>query len=252
MRVENVRRELAILLERREFTSVNREKSMTSLSGSSTIELVGLQFEADVDSVFGAVNHDYVERELAWYESMSLNVNDIPGGTPAVWKAVADSDGFINSNYGWCVFSEENGSQLNNVVNELSKNPESRRGIMIYTRPQMWTDYNKNGRSDFMCTNTVQYLIRNGELVTIVTMRSNDAIFGYRNDFHWQDYCRNQLLNCLLPAHPSLKLGKMIWNAGSFHVYSKHFYLVEHFLNTGETAITKKEFDEKYPDSEFK
>ena len=160
-------------------------------------------FNADEDSIFGEVNWDYVQREEAWYNSISLNVNDIPGGAPQIWKTVADPDGFINSNYGWAIYSPENGftkdpesparNQFKCVLAELKKNPESRRAIMIYTRPSMWLDYNKNGRSDFMCTNTVQYLIRGGKLNSIVNMRSNDSIFGFRNDRAWQKHVQEKL-----------------------------------------------------------
>jgi thymidylate synthase len=59
---------------------------------------------------------------------------------------------------------------------------------MIYTRPSMQFEYNRAGMSDFMCTNTVQYLIRGGNVHAIVNMRSNDVVFGYKNDYAWQNH----------------------------------------------------------------
>lgn len=222
LKVKDIRQKFENLLAAKTFTSLNRESSMTTLVGNSTIEILNASFVADEDSIFGTINHDYIKREEEWYNSMSLNVNDIPGGAPAVWKAVADKDGFINSNYGWCIYSPENGSQYDSVVNELSKSPESRRAIMIYTRPSMWLDYNKNGRSDFMCTNAVQYLIRDGQLHAVVQMRSNDAVFGFKNDKAWQQHVLNKLANDL-----SVPVGKLYWNVGSLHVYARHFYLID-------------------------
>lgn len=218
----DIRQHFRSLLEDKKFTGVNREASMTSLMGSRTIEIVGSTFIADEDFIFGEVNWSYVNREEQWYESMSLNVNDIPGGPPAVWKSVADKDGFINSNYGWCIYSPDNGNQYDKVVNELKSNPESRRAIMIYTRPSMWLDYNKNGRSDFMCTNSVQYLIRNGQVDAIVNMRSNDAVFGYRNDRAWQYHVLVKVA-----AAVGYVPGNLIWQTGSLHVYERHFYLID-------------------------
>lgn len=55
--------------------------------------------------------------------------------------------------------------------------------MMIYQRPQMQFQYNKNGMNDFICTNYAQLFIRNNKLIYIVDMRSNDAIFGFFNDF---------------------------------------------------------------------
>lgn len=195
---------------------------MTALTGNTTIEIVGATFLADEEAIFGELNHDYLAREEAWYNSQSLNVNDIPGGAPAIWKAVADKDGFINSNYGWAIYSLENECQYENALAELKKNPESRRAMTIYTRPRMWLDYNHNGRSDFMCTNTVQYLIREGKLISIVNMRSNDAVFGYKNDRFWQKHVQEKMA-----AELGVEVGDLIWQVGSIHVYARHYHLVD-------------------------
>ena len=98
---------------------------------------------------------------------------------------------------------------------------------MIYTRPNMWLDYNKNGRSDFMCTNTVQYLIRDGAVHAIVQMRSNDACFGYKNDRAWQQHVLEEVTAELNGSSNQYQVGNLYWNAGSLHVYSRHFYLID-------------------------
>lgn len=196
-------------------------KFVTDKTGVKTVEIIGANFLADEEYIFGEVNHDYVQKELDWYKSMSLNVNDIPN-TPAIWKQVADEDGMINSNYGWCIWHDDNFDQYERTVDELRQNPDSRRAIMIYTRPNMWEDYNKNGRSDFMCTNAVQYLIRDDKLHSVVQMRSNDVIFGYRNDRAWQHYVQLMLCNEL-----GIEAGDLIWNVGSLHVYERHFSFLE-------------------------
>ena len=199
-----------------------KEEYVTDKTGVKTLEIMNASFIADHPAIIGTVNEDYVERELAWYKSQSLNVNDIPGETPAIWKAVATEDGYINSNYGWCIWSDENHNQYTNVLDELKKNPDSRRANMIYTRPTMHSDYNRNGMSDFMCTNNVQYLIRNGELNALVYMRSNDAVFGYKNDWAWQKHVLDSLCKELnVPA------GQIYWNVSSLHIYERHFQLLK-------------------------
>jgi thymidylate synthase len=198
-----------------------REMYVTDKSGAKMLEIINASFIADKPAIFGNVNYDYVMRELMWYESQSLNVNDIPGGPPAIWKQVSDSEGWINSNYGWCIWSPDNYEQYHNVLEELKHNPESRRATMIYTRPNMWLDYNKNGRSDFMCTNAVQYLIRNNKLHCVVQMRSNDVVYGYKNDFAWQETVLNKLSSDL-----NIDMGDIHWSVGSLHVYERHFDLV--------------------------
>ena len=192
---------------------------VTDKTGVKTIEMIGATFEADEPTIFGEVNDEYVERELEWYRSMSLFVEDIPGKTPAIWQQVASKHGKINSNYGWAIWHSKNYCQYENVLHELMNFPNSRRAVMIYTRPSMWDDYNENGMSDFMCTNAVQYMIRDGQLVAVVQMRSNDVVFGYRNDYAWQRYVADQLTKALgLDVEP-----KIIWHVGSLHVYERHF-----------------------------
>ena len=232
---------------RHEFAKLYKDKKyVTDKSGIKTLEIVGASFWANSPLIFGAVNEDYVQRELDWYKSQSLNVNDIPGGTPQIWKQVADKDGFINSNYGWCVYSEENNNQFKHVLDELTERPDSRRATMIYTRPSMWGDHSKNGRSDFMCTNTVQYLVRDYRIYAIVSMRSNDAWAGYRNDYAWQSYVLDQLIQELSVRKKFYSRGEIYWNAGSLHIYERQFYLVDHYIKSGELSITKEKYDQLY------
>ena len=171
---------------------------------------------------------------MEWYLSQSLNVNDIPGETPKIWQAVASKDGLINSNYGYLVFNEKNFSQYQNVLAELKTNPNSRRAVMIYTRPSIHNEYSTDGMSDFICTNAVQYLIRDGRLHVVVQMRSNDAWAGYRNDYAWQVHVQTLLANDL-----GVLTGDIAWQVGNLHLYERQFYLVEHYAKTGETYKQK-------------
>lgn len=198
------------------------ERFVTDKTGCKMIEWMGASFLADEPAIFGTVNQDYVNREIQWYESRSLNVNDIPPPVPAIWKMVATPEGFINSNYGWCIYHEDNYQQFLNCLRTLQKDMESRRGIMIYTRPSMQLEYNKDGMSDFMCTNSVQYMVRDGRVHAIVNMRSNDVVFGYKNDYAWQKH-----VLFLLSDGLRVPMGDIIWQVGSLHVYEKHFGLVK-------------------------
>ena len=200
---------------------------VTYKTGCKTIEIINAVFEADEDFILRPPNQEYIKREIAWYESQSLNVSDIPGETPAIWKAVSDKNGKINSNYGYLVHSEENYSQYLSVLAELGDNPESRRANMIYTRPAIQMEAFSNGMSDFICTNNVQYFIRDGKLITSVYMRSNDAVFGYNNDLAWQTYVRDCLINDLeTDTYKRYLPGPIYWNVGSLHVYERHFKFI--------------------------
>lgn len=239
--VHDIRTEFASLYKKQEF--------VIDKSGVKTIEILNANFVANDPLIFGAVNDEYVRKELNWYLDMSLNVYDIEGEPPQIWKQVADRNGVINSNYGWCIFSKENNDQFYHAVTELEDRPDSRRAVMIYTRPTMWGDHNFNGRSDFMCTNAVQYLIRENKVHAVVQMRSNDVVFGYRNDYAWQSFVLDAVIKELKRRGKPYDRGNIHWNVGSLHVYERHFYLVDHYIKTRNTHITKEEYDKLYAEA---
>ena len=84
------------------------------------------------------------------------------------------------------------------------------------------------------------YYIRDGYLHASVQMRSNDVIFGYRNDYAWQKYVQDDLLFSLneiligdekgdeLRKYTStLEPGYIFWQVQNLHVYERHFDLVK-------------------------
>lgn len=201
---------------------------VTDKTGVKTIELIGQSFIADEDWIIRKPNYDYIERELQWYESQSLYVEDIPGDTPAIWKQVSDKNGKINSNYGYLIWSAENGDQYNFVLQELRENPNSRRAAMIYNRPSMHTDYCADGMSDFICTYANTFLIRDGKLISHYLMRSNDSVFGYTADVHWAMHVQK-----MLAADLNVAVGDLIWTASNLHVYERHFKFIEELIAAG-------------------
>lgn len=199
-----------------------------------TIELIGESFIADEPSIFLKPNEDYIRREIAWYESQSLYVDDIEGETPRIWREVSSHHGKINSNYGYLLYSEENGSQFDHVVDELTRHNGSRRAVAVYTRPSIHIDQNEDGMQDFICTNAVNYELRdqmiNGSplrtLNAVVQMRSNDAVYGYRNDWAWQLHALKTVRDRLGERGFYCALGDLYWQVASLHIYKRHWHLL--------------------------
>ena len=127
--------------------------------------------------------------------------------------------------------------QYGQVLDELLANPDGRRASMIYTRPSIWMEYNEDGKNDFICTNAVTYYIRDNCLHNVVQMRSNDVVFGYKNDYAWQLYVLEQLTreynSCYLANaadadyRREMEVGDIIWQVQNLHVYERHFDLVK-------------------------
>ena len=208
-----------------------REDFVMDRSGQKTIELIGASFFADQPAIFGTPNQTYIDKELQWYKSQITNVNAIGGKVPEAWKYAANDYGEVNSNYGQIIYSDKYHHQYGRVLDELLENPDGRRASMIYNRPSIWEEYNENGKSDFICTNAVTYYIRDDKLHCVVQMRSNDVVFGYKNDFAWQLYVLEDMVkdynDCKSQNYEEIKTGDIIWQVQNLHVYERHFHLVE-------------------------
>jgi thymidylate synthase len=206
-------------------------------TGQRTIEMLGASFIADEPSIFGTPSQSYINAELAWYESQSTNIHDIHGADkepPQAWQYSADPHGNINSNYGHLVFADKYHNQFENAFEELWKNCESRRAQMIYNRPSIWVEFDEGGKSDFICTNAQTFYIRDGILMMVSQMRSNDVVFGYKNDYAWAQYLMDKFVDkwnerCKLPGnkHFTISKGMLIWQVQNLHVYERHFGLVK-------------------------
>ena len=200
-------------------------------TGAKTIELIGASFIADEPAIFGTVNEEYVQKELDWYDSMSTNINDIYGEDrepPQAWKYSANTHGEINSNYGFLILSDKYHNQYGQVIDELLRSPDGRRASMIYNRPEIWVEYNENDKNDFICTNAVTYYIRDNKLHCVVQMRSNDVIFGYKNDYAWQKHVLNTLAKDISAlSEEEITAGNIHWQVQNLHVYERHFDLVK-------------------------
>ena len=213
------------------------EKFVYDRTGQKTIEIIGASFLADNPSIFGKPNDEYIEKEIAWYKSRLCNVNGISGKVPEAWKYAANDYGQINSNYGSIIYSDKYHHQYGRVLDELLENIDGRRATMIYTRPSIWEEYNEDGKNDFICTNAVTYYIRDGKIHCVVQMRSNDVVFGYKNDYAWQLHVLKELTeeynSCYLAMaadadyRKEMEVGDIIWQVQNLHVYERHFHLVK-------------------------
>lgn len=214
------------------------ERFTTDKTGQLTIEILGASFLADEPAIFGTPSKSYIDAELAWYESRSTNIYDIHGTDkepPAAWKYSADPYGNINSNYGHLVFSEKYFEQFERAFDELWANPDSRRAQMVYNRPSIWVEYNENGKSDFICTNAQTFYIRDNQLHMVSQMRSNDVVFGYKNDYAWAQYLMDKFVNqwnelkdmSRTTDNPYIVRGDLTWQVMNLHVYQRHFDLVK-------------------------
>ena len=153
----------------------------------------------------------YAEAEWEWYLSGDSNIaklGEIYGKVPQIWERMADSEGYVNSNYGW---QWKRKDQLDEVICKLKENPKTRQAaISIYDAKEMHM-YN----SDTPCTYAVQFTIVGQKLNMCVVMRSNDLWYGFCND----QYCFSKLQE-LVAIEVGLPIGTYYHFAHNLHLYN--------------------------------
>ena len=178
----------------------------------------------------------YVKAELDWYKSMDLSIIGHEGiESNPTWQSCCTKDEKkeINSNYGWCVFSEENGSQYDNCLEVLKKDKTTRNAIIMYNRPEIYKDYKRDGMHDMICTMYSHFFIRNNKLYMIHNMRSNDIRYGFIcSDLAWNCFVYQNMYEDLKSTYPDLEVGTIIWTSDSMHLYSRHFDDLKNFFES--------------------
>ena len=158
---------------------------------------------------------DYAEAEWQWYLTGLPNIKmlgEIYGKIPAIWKRMANSEGYVNSNYGYQWQRGYNHtSQLDYIVGLLKDNPETRQACISIYDGKEHPDY----KTDTPCTYAVQFTILHGRLDMCVTMRSNDLWYGFCND----QYCFSKLQK-MVSNKLNIEPGVYYHFAHNMHLYN--------------------------------
>ena len=156
-------------------------------------------------------NLDYAEAEWQWYLSGDRNISklgELYGKVPEIWKRMADSEGNVNSNYGW---QWTRNDQIGEVVNILKNYRETRQAtISIYDGKEI-----DQYTYDTPCTYAIQFTIVENLLHMCVTMRSNDLWYGFCNDQY--QFSKLQELIC---ERVDINMGTYYHFAHNLHIYN--------------------------------
>ena len=158
---------------------------------------------------------DYAEAEWQWYLTGLPNIKmlgEIYGKIPAIWKRMANNEGYVNSNYGYQWQRGYNHiSQLDYIINLLKENPETRQACISIYDGKEHPDY----KTDTPCTYAIQFTILHGRLDMCVTMRSNDLWYGFCND----QYCFSKLQK-MVSDELNIEPGVYYHFAHNMHLYN--------------------------------
>ena len=156
-------------------------------------------------------NPVYAEAEWQWYLSGDRNtkkLGELYGKVPEIWKRMADSDGNVNSNYGW---QWKRNDQIDYVIDLLRNELDTRQAaISIYDCKEHDTF-----TFDTPCTYAVQFTILDNKLNMSVVMRSNDLWFGFCNDQY-----QFSKLQDLIAWKLDIEVGTYFHFAHNLHLYN--------------------------------
>lgn len=225
----------------KEFVNTGANASQT-VGQETYVELIARKVQLDPYAPYIYIDKNfqtpkkYVKAELDWYKSMDLSIIGHEGiESNPTWQSCCTKDEKkeINSNYGWCVFSEENGSQYDNCLEVLKKDKTTRNAIIMYNRPEIYKDYKRDGMHDMICTFMSHFFIRNNRLYMIHNMRSNDVRYGFIcSDLAWNCFVYQNMYEDLKSTYPDLEVGTIIWTSDSMHLYSRHFEDLKNFVES--------------------
>jgi len=170
----------------------------------------------------------YVAGELLWYYAGRKDVQFITKFSK-FWEALQNPDGTANSAYGHLIFKNETihgFTQFEWVVKSLLKDLNTRQAVMHLNLPT----HQYEGNKDFVCTMYINFHVREGKLHMSVHMRSNDVITGTPTDVAFFSTLQMQVLFMINQVHPEIGLGTYTHIADSYHVYDRHYDLIERMI----------------------
>lgn len=173
-------------------------------------------------------NLDYAKFEMLWYFTADPH-NDMILKSASMWDDLRQPDGRWFSNYGQYWFgSPQYGFDW--VVGSLIKDKDTRQAVIPMLRHGHLFTSNK----DVVCTQSISFRIRRNKLYMSVNMRSQDAVWGFTNDIFCFSVLHEMVYKTLLDTYDDLEMGTFTHKVDSFHVYERHFIMLEQILDEGE------------------
>lgn len=179
-----------------------------------------------------AVNYGFAVGELCWYLRGDSDLETMSYYNRRM-SQFSDDGQTINSAYGARILnsgasSDAVPSQWSLCVDELRRDPDSRRAVMHINQPRDLRRAVTWGSKDVPCTLSLQLLVRDRRLHMHAVMRSNDAVWGLPYDVFSFTCLQEAFMLTLQSAGVTVDdVGCYHHTAGSLHVYDTHYGLAE-------------------------
>jgi thymidylate synthase len=191
-------------------------------TGTGTLSVFGYQARYNLAEGFPMVTTKKLHlksiiHELLWFLQGETNIKYLKDNGVSIWNEWADEEGNLGPVYGsqWRSWQGANGEtvdQITAVVNQIKKNPDSRRLIV-----SAWNVAEIEKMALPPCHAFFQFYVADGKLSCQLYQRSADIFLGV--PFNIASYA---LLTMMMAQVCGLGYGDFIHTMGDAHLYSNH------------------------------
>lgn len=197
-------------------------QSKQDRTGTGTLSVFGYQMRFDLAQGFPLVTTKKVHvksiiHELLWFIHGNTNIRDLNKHGVTIWDEWADEQGDLGPIYGaqWRSWPTPDGravDQLSQVIETISKDPDSRRMIV-----SAWNVAELPAMALLPCHVMFQFYVLDGRLSCQLYQRSADTFLGV--PFNIASY---SLLTMMVAQVTDLEVGDFIHTFGDVHLYINH------------------------------
>jgi thymidylate synthase len=190
-------------------------------TGTGTRSVFGYQMRFDLAAGFPLVSTKQLHLksiiyELLWFLRGDTNLRYLHEHGVTIWDEWADESGDLGPVYGkqWRSWPTADGNvdQLGNVVEQIRRNPDSRRLVV-----SAWNVGELERMALLPCHALFQFYVAGGRLSCQLYQRSADVLLGV--PFNIASYA---LLTHMVAQQCDLTVGDFIWTGGDCHLYLNH------------------------------
>jgi len=201
-------------------------------TGTGTKSVFGYQMRFDLSDGFPLVTTKKIHvksviHELLWFLKGTTNIAYLKENGVRIWNEWADKNGDLGPVYGhqWRNWNSEGLDQIQEVINTLKINPNSRRMLISAWNPSVLPDtklsFSENVANNKAalppCHAFFQFYVSNNKLSCQLYQRSADVFLGV--PFNIASY---SLLTMMIAQVCGYEAGDFIHTFGDTHIYSNH------------------------------
>jgi thymidylate synthase len=208
-------------------------------TGTGTRSVFGHQMRFDLAAGFPLVTTKKLHirsivHELLWFLAGDTNVRTLQENGVTIWDEWADEDGELGPVYGkqwrsWAAPGGETIDQIAWVVDEIRRNPDSRRLVV-----SAWNPADLPAMALAPCHCLFQFYVAEGRLSCQLYQRSADVFLGV--PFNIASYA---LLTHMVAQATGLGVGDFVHTFGDAHLYLNHIEQAKTQLSREERPLPR-------------